>query len=275
MKILIAIATSYHLEAITYFAARLLPATPKTITLMRVIRRESQRPAAANLLASAAAQLTQAGLHVTPLLRLGAAAKSIVDEASAGSYDLVIIGHGDSGTQKPLSLAGPVARQVVAHAPCPILVVGRQNSVDPDHILLCDAGVEAPSFIERLAAQLPGLLYNTKTVTVLHVMSQISAAPGIPGKQLRADADELIQEHAPEGRLLERDAALLQRFQVRVQPKVRHGQVVQEILAEANSGNYGLVVIGAHAGTGWQRFLLDDLAQKILTNLDRAVLVIH
>lgn len=275
MKILIAIATSYHLEAITYFAARLLPATPKTVTLMRVIRRESQRPAAANLLASAAAHLTQAGLHVTPLLRLGAAAKSIVDEASAGSYDLVIIGHGDSGTQKSLSLSGPIASQVVAHAPCPILVVGRQNSVDPDHILLCDAGVETPSFIERLATQLPGLLHNTKTVTVLHVMSQISAAPGIPGKQLRADADELIQENAPEGRLLERDAALLQRFQVRVQPKVRHGQVVQEILAEANSGIYGLVVIGAHAGTGWQRFLLDDLAQKILTNLDRAVLVIH
>lgn len=275
MKILVAIATTSHLEAIANFAASLMPATAKTVTLLRVIRNDSQWAAAVSLLNTAAAYLTGAGLQVTPVIRTGPAAKAIVDEASGGAYDLVIIGHADNETHKPLPLSGSIAKQVVAHAPCPVLVVGRENSAAPVHILLCDAGTEAPSLIERLAAQLPGLLNDTETATVLHVMSQISAAPGIPGKQLRADADELIQVHAPEGRLLERDASLLQRFQVRVQPKVRHGQVVQEILAEANSGNYGLVVIGAHAGAGWQRYLLEDLAQKILNHLDRTVLVIH
>lgn len=273
MKILVAIATSFHLEAIAYFAARLMPATAKTVTLLRVIRHDSERPAAAALLTTAAASLTEAGLQAIPVIRLGAAAKTIIDEANTGSFNLIIMGH--DGPHKPLALSGSMARQVVAHVSCPVLVVGQQNSAEPTHILLCDAGAESPSLIERVAAQIPGLLNNTQTATVLHVMSQISAAPGIPGKQLRADAVELIQVHAPEGRILERDAALLQRFQVRVQPKVRHGQVIQEILAEANSGNYGLVVIGAHAGAGWQRYLLEDLAQKILTNLDRTVLVIH
>lgn len=273
MKILIAIATSFHLEAIAYFAVRLMPAAAKTVTLMRVIRSDSEQAAAATLLATATPPLAEAGLQVTPLIRLGVPAKTIIDEANSGSYNLIIMGH--DGPHKPLALSGSMARQVVAHVSCPVLVVGQKNSSEPTHILLCDAGAESPSLIERVAAQIPGLLDNTQTATVLHVMSQISAAPGIPGKQLRADADELIQVHAPEGRLLERDASLLRRFQVRVQPKVRHGQVVQEILAEANSGNYGLVVIGAHAGAGWQRYLLEDLAQKILTDLDRTVLVIH
>jgi nucleotide-binding universal stress UspA family protein len=55
---------------------------------------------------------------------------------------------------------------------------------------------------------------------------------------------------------------------------VRHGLVVKEILDEARSGDYDLVVIGAHEGRGWERFLLDDLAQEIVDHADRAVLVV-
>lgn len=275
MKILIAITPSFHLDTIAYFTAHLMPATAKTVTLLHVVRSKSQQPAAAALLAAATAHLTQVGLQATSLIRSGAAAKNIVNEAGAGAYDLVIMGHDDNGASIPLPLSGSTVKQVVARAPCPVLVVGRANSAPPAHILLCDAGAEAPSLIERLTAKLPALFKNTERVTVLHVMSQISAAPGIRGKQLRADATELIEEHAPEGRLLERDADLLRRFQVDVQPKVRHGEVVEEIVAEANSGSYGLIVIGAHAGAGWQRYLLEDLAQKILANLDHTVLVIH
>jgi len=38
---------------------------------------------------------------------------------------------------------------------------------------------------------------------------------------------------------------------------------------------YDLVVIGAHRDEGWQRFLLDDLARKIVVRLDRPVLVLR
>ena len=51
--------------------------------------------------------------------------------------------------------------------------------------------------------------------------------------------------------------------------------MVDEILAEAKAGDYDLVVIGAHRDEGWQRFLLDDLARKIVVRLDRPVLVLR
>ena len=61
---------------------------------------------------------------------------------------------------------------------------------------------------------------------------------------------------------------------VQVTPKVRHGLVLDEILKEASIGDYDLVIIGAHQPQGLPAFLLDDLAQKIVTNIDRPVLII-
>ncbi len=103
----------------------------------------------------------------------------------------------------------------------------------------------------------------------------MSAGPGVQGKQLRAAAEELIFEHAPEGNLLKQDLQTLARLSVNPKPKVRHGFVVDEILAEAGDEDYDLVVIGAHRGEGWRRILLDDLAHQILTRMDRPVLVVR
>ena len=141
-------------------------------------------------------------------------------------------------------------------------------------ILLCDSGAENP-LLNRMTLQLTGLLEGEEEVTVLHVMSQISAWPGVQGKQLRAEAKELIEAHTPEGQVLEEDMRALGQPGIHVIAKVRHGLVVDEILAEARSGDYDLVVIGAHRGEGWQRLFLDDLAHKILVGADRPVLVVR
>jgi nucleotide-binding universal stress UspA family protein len=106
-------------------------------------------------------------------------------------------------------------------------------------------------------------------------MSQMSAGPGVRGEQLRADAEELIAEHTPEGNLLEHDLEIRGQAELHAEPKVRHGLVVDKILKEAGSGDYDLVVIGAHPDEGWRRILLDDLAHRLLVRLDRPVLVVR
>ena len=110
---------------------------------------------------------------------------------------------------------------------------------------------------------------------MLHVMSQITAASGVPDDQLRADADQLIKARAPEGEWLERDLALLAVPQIRPRAKVRHGTVIDEILEEAQEGDYDLVVVGAHQDEGWQRWLLEDITHKVITLVDRPVLVVR
>jgi nucleotide-binding universal stress UspA family protein len=122
-----------------------------------------------------------------------------------------------------------------------------------------------------MAAQMTGDL----DITVLHVMSQISASPGIRDSwQLEASAERLIQEGTPEGKWLRQEIESLNGSRAHLQPKVRHGSVVDEVLMESLDGDCDLLVIGAHRQTGWQRFLLDDLTHQIVVRADRPVLVV-
>jgi nucleotide-binding universal stress UspA family protein len=167
---------------------------------------------------------------------------------------------------------GSTAQRVVEYAPCPVIIA--KGQVGPlRHVLLCDSGAESSSLLAHVA-RLADLLEDDVEITVLHVMSQMSAGPGIVGGQLRASAEDLVQEGAPEGELLARDVQALGRLSVCARAKVRHGLVVEEILDEAQGEDYDLIVIGAHRGAGWQRILLDDLACKIIEKADRPVLVV-
>jgi nucleotide-binding universal stress UspA family protein len=116
---------------------------------------------------------------------------------------------------------------------------------------------------------------SNTTITVLHVMSQVSARlDGQQAWQLEASAEELIAAETPEGQLLSKETAILRKTSAHIQPKVRHGVVVDEVLTEALDGDYDLLVIGAHRQAGWQRYLLDDLSHQIITRADRMVLVV-
>ncbi|MEZ4516623.1 MAG: universal stress protein [Chloroflexota bacterium] len=119
------------------------------------------------------------------------------------------------------------------------------------------------------------ILAAATNVTILHVMSQISAAPGVRGFQLRADAGELIESNTPEGLILARDMATLEKMDLQPQALVRHGMVVDEIIEETSTGEYDLVVIGAHRDEGLPYFLLDDLARDLVMNLECATLIMR
>ncbi len=206
-------------------------------------------------------------------LRSGNAAEEIAAEANSGEYDLLILGE---RAQHGLfaRLLGPTALAVISATTLPVLIA-KESVHLLRHILACDSGAIEPRLLQRLHSQLPQLFALDIDMTVLHVMSQISAGPGVAGAQLRADASQLIDAHSREGEVLEQDVRLLAELGIEAQPKVRHGFVVDEILAEASSGDYDLIVIGAHRQEGWQRLFLEDLANRIIREADRPVLVVH
>lgn len=275
MRILIATGGSPHSLIAVRLGGHIARAAQTSPTLLTVIRQPAEQARADEILAQAT-ELLATGLPepvaADTLVRVGRPADVIVAVAVAGKYDLIILGE-RSGHKLVTRLLGSTAERVIEHAPCPVMIAkGKGNPIH--RILLCDSGAATSSVLDRFTAGLAELRPVELDITVLHVMSQISAAPGINGHQLRAEAQELIQEHAPEGELLERDLRMLTRVNVQPQAKVRHGLVVDEILAEAQSGDYDLVVIGAHRVGRWQRWLLDDLAHEIITHVDRPVLVV-
>jgi nucleotide-binding universal stress UspA family protein len=274
MRILMATGGSPHSELALRFGAQIAERAGAPSTILSVIRHEADRPRAEAILTRSVKLLEPISSEVQTKIRVGHPAEEIIREAEEGGYNLVIVGERQRHDLVTRFLLGSTAHRVVEHAPCPVIIAkGRIGHIN--RILLCDSGAESPTLLDRFAAQLAPVLTGMQEVTILHVMSQISAGPGVRGKQLRANAEELIQEHAPEGEILERDVHILAQFNVHPRPMVRHGLVVEEILAEAQCGDYDLVVIGAHRGEGWRRILLDDLAHEIINYVDRPILVVR
>jgi len=288
MKVLLTTHGEPHDEVALAFGLHIARDAGEPATVLCVIERDSDRPRAEAALESARSILE--GVEVNSKIRTGQASREIVAEAEEGKVDLVIVGEDPNPSLLARFIGGSDTIRVVEHAPCPVIVAKRKTGPIV-RILVCDSGAQGPladlhpveperptnipPLLARFTAQLEDLLRGEEEVTILHVMSQISAGPGSHDAQLRAEAEELMEEHTPEGELLQQDVGLLQNPGVRVWPKIRHGLVVDEILAEAQAGRYDLVVIGAHRGSGWQRILLDDIAHKILVQLDRPVLVVR
>ena len=274
MKFLIATDGSPEADLAVSLGKLLNQMVASELMLLTVIKHESERKKAAANLARAEQLLD--GISPQISIRIGSVADEIVQQAIEGSFEMIIMGeksrHGLTSRWLAPTVLAPTVERVISQMPCPVLIA--RGEIRPlHHVLLCESG-RTPSLLNRLINQLSPLLNQVDALTALHVMSQMAAAPGIAGWELRADADELMKRHTIEGALLEEDLARLAQLNVSLEAKVRHGLVVREILDEMQTGNYDLVVIGAHQSRGWERFLLDDLARELIRQADRPLLVV-
>lgn len=273
MRVLIATGGAAHSEIAIRQLAELALTVPVQATVLNVVHSERDRERSEEILAHAVELLEDVVEEVDTLTAIGTAAEEIVREGQTGKYDLILMG--DRRTHSLLSrLRGAVTQQVVNQTSLPVLVA-KQEARPIERILICDSGVQSPTLLQLFSRHLPALLTNVTEIALLHVMSQISAAPGIPGVDLRASAEELIEAETFEGTILERDVAFLNKLNLSPIAIVRHGLVVDEIVEEARAGDYDLVVIGAHREENLPWYLLDDQARDLLLTLDRATLVIR
>ena len=272
LRILVATSGSAHSQLAVRQCAEIGHMVEAAATLLTVISHKRDEPQAVALEGEAVSLLRPAVAETETKIRFGQLASEIAREVDQGDYNLVIM-EVEPSSSLLTRLLGPAAERVIGQVPCPVLIA-RDEARPIRSILLCDSGLQAPPLVDRFFEGLEGLITVELEITVLHVMSQISAGPGIDGKQLRATAADMIQAHTSEGNVLAYDLKTLRAAGATSQPKIRHGLVVEEILDEVESGNYDLVVIGRHRQEGWERLLLEDLAHEIITKADRPVLVL-
>ena len=271
MNILIAFQGLANIETLLQFAVQFILGADEQITILANIGYgDDGNPKHVNAVLSEACMRVSMPMAKT-IIRKGDPVKNILHEAKSGNFDLVIVRDLQNLGLRRFFRSTRSAR-IADQTPCPIMIVkGKTGPIQ--HILMCDSGSPESPLLGSFTAQVVDLLPGEQGVTILHVMSQISAGPGVKGGQLRANADELIETHAPEGDLLERDLNSLEKSGLHPVPKIRHGLVVEEILAEASSGDCDLIIIGAH-GKKWEQFLLDDLSRQIIDKADRPVLIV-
>lgn len=272
MRVLIAIGDSEYSQLALQQGVLLAQKLPISATILTVVKHDEDAAEADVLLQNAVSVLETAVSSLQTKIRSGDASEQIIAEALSGEYDLLIIGERPQHSLLSRFL-GPTALRIIAQQPCPVLIA-KERPHALEQVLVCDSVFADPPLSERISLLLPDLLTESTIVSVLHVMSQIAAAPGVKGQHLQADAEELIDISSPEGELLSHDVQMLNDIDVAAEPIVRHGGVVEEILAEAINGRYDLIVIGAHPNEGWQRFLLEDVTAQIVLQADRPILVV-
>ncbi len=200
----------------------------------------------------------------------------ILTESTQGGFDLIVIGT-RSGRGLSKLFLGSTSSRLAKQSSLPLLIVKSQRE-SVKRILVCTGG-ERPG---ESCAQWGGRVaaWTGASVTVLHVMSQLALAENAKLEDLQDSAEEAMTQSTREGQHLQRLMALAREGGAAgdLRPKIRHGLVLDEIMAEVETGGYDLLIIGAHhppTGDLWRKLLLDDVADQIIRECPASVLVVR
>src|SRR6266571_5348352 len=244
------------------------PLQAKT-TLLGIIEASADEQALRTALEKQAESLRASKTALELVMRAGEPIREIVHQTSTARYDLVIIGSRRARSTGLYWRSEKTYEVIKAIAPPVLVAIG--HSPQLQRFLVCTGGKK---FIEQ-AVQLTGTLAAAvgASVTLLHVMAE---PPAIYADlvRLEEDVDHLLESKSELGINLRRQKRDLASLGVRAEVRVRHGIVIDQVFAEAEEGNYDLVVTGSSQARGMLRhYIMGDLTRSILNHANCTVLV--
>lgn len=218
--------------------------------------------------------LARPGLKVEGFLVRGRAASAIVDEAAAMEADLIVLGSRGHGAIATM-LLGSTASEVVAHAPCPVLV---SRSTSLGSIAFADDGSPSARTAERVFTRWP--IFAARSIGVLTVAeTAVPVAAGFtPGlyDQVLASYAKSVDEAREEVREESATAAeRLLKAGLDAGPVVLEGDAAAEIVRFAAERGTGTIVMGTRGHTGLARILLGSVARNVLLHAPCSVLIVR
>jgi nucleotide-binding universal stress UspA family protein len=213
------------------------------------------------------------GLELRPEVQDGDPAEAILTAAQEKHADLIAMStHGYSGVTR--WIMGSVTERVLAHAPCPVLVLRSEKPFS--HLLITLDGSAlsekalAPAFEIASAYNIPvTLLRVINPVPAWHVAELNEVEQGL-GYRLH---EELEAEAA---NYLRQQLAAYRYPQLRVEVAVRAGPPAATILDYAQTHGVDVVAMATHGRTGTQKWLYGSVTEKVLRQShDFAMLVVR
>jgi nucleotide-binding universal stress UspA family protein len=244
------------------------PLQAKT-TLLGIIEVSADEQALCAALDKQAESLRASNAAVELIVRGGEPIHEIVHQTSTAKYDLVVIGSRRTRSTGLYWRSEKTYEVIKAIAPPVLVAIGESKRLQ--RFLVCTGGKK---FIEQ-AVQLTGTLAAAvgASVTLLHVMAE---PPAIYADLMRLEEDvgQLLESKSELGTNLRRQKRDLENLGVRAEVRVRHGIVIDQVFAEAEDGNYDLIVTGSSQARGMLRhYIMGDLTRSILNHASCPVLV--
>ena len=202
---------------------------------------------------------------------VGRAEDVVVAELEARPYDLVALGS-LGGKRSRKRLLNSVGTRIIERASSSVLTIkGDRPAVSK--VLICSSGTELSHMPVQAGAAL-ACAAGAKA-TVLHVVDALPAMyTGL--EQMEETLAELLQADTERAQQLRWASKVVEDVCKSPEIKLRRGLVLEEILHEANAGDYDLIVLGSSQGaSGLVRALMGDLTRAVVDRSDRPVLVVR
>lgn len=203
---------------------------------------------------------------LTQISELAKPAKLVLDTADKRSADLIAIGARGHGRVAEW-LLGSVSHRIVLHAPCTTLIVKRPSKA-ASAILVA---IEAPEDAGRITGWLRRFPFRDQVaVTVLHVIQPIPEVDDLsmlPTGAWQAMAREQAEQ------LVNQAAHSLAGSYPSITTRVLTGNPAEQVAQSAEA--FDLLVVGSHARSGLDRFLLGSVSQALLHKAPCSVLVVR
>jgi nucleotide-binding universal stress UspA family protein len=276
MKILICTdgSKSAEIAAQELIALQFPPGT--TCVIFYIIRKHAGQPVHEDVFASMEAFLSPHFPDIERKIVEGDMAVEILREIRKGQYDLIVKSDFGKGWGLRKMHLGSDTRVIVSKVDIPLLLA-RHEPKKINKVLICTGGEDTSADTLRVGGKL--VSFSKAQVWVLHVMSQLALDVGSQAEDLIDTAQTAIHRKTREGLHLAWAVDQVQKAGVDtpVIPVLRHGLVLDQVIAELREGKYDLLVIGSHHVSGRSRTLdafLEDVASELVSETSCSVLII-
>lgn len=269
MKLLICIDQDNQSEDLARFGGQLASALAKEVTLLHVQPAGKALAGAEDRLAKLRSLISYD--PVTLRIRQGTAVTEIFDECQTGEYDMILVGSptvaGFLGHIFP-----SVAQTVAEKAPVSVIVAKAPINKLQD-LLVCSSGLLINQPVITAAAQLAASCQAK--ATLLHIAEPIPQM--YKGLNTMAETlDELLASETPIAQQLQWALNAFSDANIPTNIILRHGLVIDQIIAESNSTDYDLVVLGApQQHTLWQSLFIGKVAPRVIEQASCAVMLVR
>jgi nucleotide-binding universal stress UspA family protein len=258
-------------EGALAFGPQLAKLLEASVTLLGAFEQPAQEAALTATLADVCARMTAAGIPCETVLHPMPLRHAVIAQATAITYDLVIVGLTERGRLRRW-LRGPSSRRILQHVTAPVLVVPFDRPA-VRNILLCSGDLWYPATTMEMVQHIA--LSTGAEVTLLYVIPQ----PQLSYPVLREVEDAwgaLLQTDTLQGRNLKSCQETLRSQGIETGIKLRHGPVTEQILAEIREGEYDMVALGStYAAQSLRRYFAPGITDRIVEHAGRPVLVVR
>jgi hypothetical protein len=240
------------------------------VVLLGVLEDAQDQKDLEDLMEETAKQLQGNNIAYQPVIRKGRASVQISRYAASGDF-FTIVGPLGRPTWRRW-VRGRTFRRLLSRMEGPLIYVPVAR-LSLNHILLCMGGLGYAFSMEHTVlhlAQRAGAHF-----TLLNVVEPVSLDYPI-AHEVHEHWENLIETDTPLGRNLHQAMEEVRKAGLGVDVKVRHGNVVKEILEEVHAGDYDLIGLGSpYSVHSLRHMYMPNVTAEVAESIDRPALTVR